>query len=163
MKLTTCVVALSLSTFAAAGFFDQQIVLDDKPNVPGDNPLTFCQATDDYLLQIDYVNLSPNPPQAGKTLTIKAAGNFTKQIDYGAYVQLVVKWGYVKLINQKEDLCEQMKDNVDKECPLEKGETTITKEVELPREIPPGDFTVFADVYSVDDERITCLEAKVKF
>jgi hypothetical protein len=48
----------------------------------------------------------------------------------------VVKYGFVKLISTKEDLCQQMA-NVDKECPLEKGESIITKEVDLPKEIPP--------------------------
>ena len=49
---------------------------------------------------------------------------------------LTVKFGSITLIRRREDLCEQMK-NVDKECPLEKGKTTITRDVELPKQIPP--------------------------
>lgn len=52
-----------------------------------------------------------------------------------AYVNLQVKYGLIRLINQKTDLCEQMK-NVDEECPLS-GEKVITKDVDLPKEIPP--------------------------
>ena len=40
----------------------------------------------------------------------------------------------IRLINQEADLCDQMK-NIDEECPLE-GEMTITKNVDLPKEIP---------------------------
>ena len=68
--------------------------------------------------------------------------------------------------------------NIDEECPLE-GAKTVTKNVELPKEIPPvrkcdfqllvkltvlqGQYTVLADVYTEGNEKITCLEASVKF
>ena len=39
---------------------------------------------------------------------------------------------------------------VDLECPLKKDdEVTLTKDVELPNEIPPGKYTVTADVVIV--------------
>lgn len=72
---------------------------------------------------------------SGKTLTIEAKGNFTEKVEDGAYINLSVKYGLIRLINQRADLCEQMK-NVDEECPLS-GEKTITKDVDLPKEIPP--------------------------
>ena len=68
-------------------------------------------------------------------LTIEAKGNFTKKVEDGAYINLTVKYGIIQLINQKADLCEQMK-NVDEECPLE-GAKTVLKDVQLPKEIPP--------------------------
>lgn len=71
----------------------------------------------------------------GKTLTIEAKGNFTQDVEKGAYINLSVKYGLIRLINQRADLCEQMK-NVDEECPLS-GAKTITKNVDLPKEIPP--------------------------
>ena len=74
--------------------------------------------------------------RSGKTLTIEAKGNFTKRVEQGAYIQLTVKYGLIRLISQRADLCEQMKNAVDEECPLV-GEKTITKDVDLPKEIPP--------------------------
>lgn len=56
-------------------------------------------------------------------------------MEEGAYINIVVKYGLIKLISQKADLCEQMK-NVDEKCPL-KGEKIITKDVDLPSRIPP--------------------------
>jgi hypothetical protein len=50
-------------------------------------------------------------------------------------VALQVKYGVITLIKQTVDLCEQVK-NVDLDCPLD-GNLKFTKEVELPREIPP--------------------------
>jgi hypothetical protein len=73
---------------------------------------------------------------SGQKLRIEATGTFKEDIEQDAYVQLQVKYGLVRLINTKADLCEQVK-NVDMECPIKKGKTTITKEVDMPNEIPP--------------------------
>jgi hypothetical protein len=56
-------------------------------------------------------------------------------VDKGAKVALTVKWGLITLISQEVDLCDQIK-NVDLECPLNKGEMTLKKEVQLPKAIP---------------------------
>jgi hypothetical protein len=73
---------------------------------------------------------------SGKNLSIKATGDLKTTVVEGAYVAIQVKYGLITLIKQKIDLCEQVK-NVDKECPLEPGELQVTKDVELPNEIPP--------------------------
>lgn len=57
-------------------------------------------------------------------------------IKEGAYVQLVVKYGLIRLVNTRADLCEQVS-NVDLECPIEEGRLSITKEVDIPKEVPP--------------------------
>jgi hypothetical protein len=59
-----------------------------------------------------------------------------ERIEKGATVNLEVKWGLITLIKQTVDLCDELK-NVDLECPLEKGEMVLTKEVDLPKQIPP--------------------------
>jgi hypothetical protein len=115
-------------------------------------------------------------------LTIEASGIVKEDITDGAYVKIQVKYGYIKLLDTRADLCEEVK-NVDLECPIEKGKIAITKEVELPKEIPPvrrpaatlrsdpvanklplqGKYTVQADVFTKDDDHITCLTATVFF
>lgn len=40
-----------------------QTILDEKYSVPGDNPLSFCQEPSGYVLNIDHVDLTPNPPK----------------------------------------------------------------------------------------------------
>jgi len=161
MRPSNTLLALALSSLATASMFGaSQKVLDDrKLAVPGENPLEYCEETDAYTLAISNVDLTPNPPLPGKTLTIEAKGNFTEEVEEGAYINLVVKYGLIKLISQTADLCEQMQ-NVDEKCPL-KGVKTITKEVDLPKEIPPGRYNVVADVYTKDDEHITCLTASI--
>lgn len=73
---------------------------------------------------------------SGQTLTIEASGIVKEAIEEGAYVNLSVKYGYIRLISTTADLCKEMK-NVELECPIEKGRISITKNVELPKEIPP--------------------------
>ena len=77
-----------------------------------------------------------NASRSGTTLSIKAKGNFTQEVEEGAYLILEVKYGFIKLLTQRADLCEQMKNAVDEECPLS-GEKIITKDVDIPKEIPP--------------------------
>lgn len=72
---------------------------------------------------------------SGKQLTIEAKGNFTKEVEKGAYINLSVKYGLIGIINQRADLCDQL-ENIEEECPVE-GDKTITKNVELPKQIPP--------------------------
>jgi capsular polysaccharide biosynthesis protein len=72
----------------------------------------------------------------GQSLLIQATGTVKEDILEGAYVNLEVKYGYIKLINTVADLCKEIK-NVELECPIEKGNISITKTVELPKEIPP--------------------------
>ncbi|KAL9122750.1 MAG: hypothetical protein Q9187_000689 [Circinaria calcarea] len=168
MQLTTVFLPLLVSTLAAARFLGSQTRLTDDLPVPGDNPLHYCQSPTDNILAIDYVDLSPNPPSPGKKLTIEASGTFSEKIEKGAYVVLTVKYGLITLVHQMEDLCEQLQ-NVDKKCPIGPGSVKITKDVDIPAQIPPGKYTTTADVYTGvktkdgKDKKITCLTATVTF
>lgn len=164
MRSATVFAAL-LSTASAAGlsFFGDEPIANQDLKVPGESPLEFCPNDHSQdVVTIDSVDLSPNPPEAGQELIITASGTVSKPILEGAYVNLQVKYGLIRLISTTADLCEQI-GNVDLECPIEKGPLAITKSVELPNEIPPGKYTVLADVYTADDEPITCLTATVVF
>lgn len=164
MKVT----ALFLSILGAAsavslfGGSQDAMVDEDKFSVPGKNPLNFCADPKDYILTVDYVDLSPNPPVPGEKLTITGNGTFSKDIDPGATVFLQVKYGLITLIKQEADLCDNLP-KIDITCPLEKGLFTLKKEVDIPKQVPPGKYTVLADVNTVDKEKITCMESTVFF
>ncbi|KAL6860264.1 Phosphatidylglycerol/phosphatidylinositol transfer protein [Amphichorda felina] len=168
MRFSAVAVCLSAALVPAAALsvFNGKapdVVPNEDLKVPGDSPLELCPGKhDNDLIDITSVDLLPNPPKAGKQLVIKAKGDIKEEITQGAYVKLTVKYGLIRLISTTADLCEQI-GNVDLKCPLEPGEMEITKKVDLPAEIPPGTYTVLADVYSADDEKITCLTATVTF
>lgn len=161
MKFSLSILTLLLSTLVAAdglSFLGSQKALGDGDAVPGDNPLTYCNKEHgDDILVLKEVNLTPNPPvkyvllsplprfevslnlttsYRGSTLTIEAVGELLDDVAEGAYVVLQVKYGLIRLVNTEADLCEQVS-NVDLSCPIKKGVTTIVKDVELPKEIPP--------------------------
>lgn len=73
---------------------------------------------------------------SGKTLSIEATGTLSQDIEEGAKVRLQVKYGLITLIKQEASLCDYVKE-VDLECPLKKGDLKLTKDVDLPKEIPP--------------------------
>ena len=61
-------------------------------------------------------------------------------------------------MRQTADLCDLVQ-NVNLHCPIEQGKLTLVKEVNLPKAIPPGMYTVSADVYTKEEDKITCLKA----
>ncbi|EER36215.1 phosphatidylglycerol/phosphatidylinositol transfer protein precursor [Candida tropicalis MYA-3404] len=134
---------------------------DTKP-VPGDSPIEICDFTESQLLKLTKVDLTPNPPKVGTNLTFTAVGTVDQTIEDGAYVEVEVRYGFIKLIHQTYELCDEIT-KVDLECPIKKGEHVISKVVEIPEEVPPGKYLVTARAYTKDDEYITCLTATVVF
>ncbi|KAL3470649.1 ML domain-containing protein [Aspergillus californicus] len=153
-----CLAPLSV-TATPASFWSSQDVITNGGSVAGKNPLEYCSNPSEDILDIKWVDLDPNPPKPGQTLKITAEGILHERVEKGAYVLLEVKYGLITLVRQRPDLCDQIV-NVDLECPLEAGAMSLTKEVQLPAQIPPGKYTVHADVFTKDDKRITCLDAR---
>ena len=65
MKLAVSLLALLAAHFTVASpwlgsVFDD----DDKISVPGENPFVYCDDPENYILDIDSVDLDPNPPLA---------------------------------------------------------------------------------------------------
>jgi hypothetical protein len=94
------------------------------------------------FLRCDIAQVSQaNERNSGQKLTIEAVGTLTKDVEKDAYVVLQVKYGLIRLVSTRADLCEQVS-NVDMECPIKKGKVTITKDVDIPKEIPPVSTTM---------------------
>lgn len=91
---------------------------------------------------------------SGKKLAITAKGTLHEKVEEGAKVNLQVKYGLITLIRQTADLCEYVKE-VDLECPLDKGDLKLYKEVDLPKEIPPVSVaqSVQTDLQDADPAR----------
>ncbi|KAF1976370.1 hypothetical protein BU23DRAFT_566035 [Bimuria novae-zelandiae CBS 107.79] len=167
MKVSAILLAATSAVSVSAGSLfstgGDQAVINEEFKVPGDNPLYFCADPKDYSLDIEKVDLSPNPPVPGQTLTITAKGDFSKDVEEGSKTHLIVKYNnYITLINQDADTCDTVK-KVDLECPLKKGEMKLTKDVDIPQQVPPGKYSVNAEVKSKDGELITCLKAEITF
>ncbi|KAJ1925862.1 Phosphatidylglycerol/phosphatidylinositol transfer protein [Tieghemiomyces parasiticus] len=129
--------------------------------------LYYCGNPDEDLVTVSSVNLTPDPPHKGQTLRIEASGHVKQTVTNGSYVDVTVKYGFIKLLSRRFDLCDYL-DQVGHACPVPPGVVSITKEVDLPKEIPRGRYTVNA-VARLPDEgddtgaQLTCLNALVRF
>ncbi|KAL3233028.1 Phosphatidylglycerol/phosphatidylinositol transfer protein [Nakaseomyces bracarensis] len=136
-----------------------------KP-IPGDSPLKICDVTEGQLLEITKLDLAPNPPKRGSKLVIEASGEVFETIKDGAYIDVEVRLGYIKLLTQTYDLCEVLEDNdVDGlQCPIQKGKyNKLSKDIDIPQEVPPGKYMVTARAYTAEDDLITCITGEVYF
>ncbi|ODQ79763.1 hypothetical protein BABINDRAFT_161463 [Babjeviella inositovora NRRL Y-12698] len=164
--ISTTTTALSLPLVGAFDTIKGQSLFnlpgnDNKP-IPGDSPMSVCDASEPQLLELKSLTISPNPPLRGENMTISAVAYLSKDIAEGAYVEVDVFYGYIKLLHQTYDLCEQIGE-VDMECPLKAGEYTIIKQVAIPDQVPPGKYVVNARAFTEEDDYITCLSATVVF
>jgi len=115
-------------------------------------------------IQLDTIEVSPDPPQPGKDLTVKVTGTAQEVIQEGAYADVTVKLGLVKILTKTFYVCEEARNaNATVQCPVQKGKYTVEQTVALPKEIPKAKFTVDVRGYTVDDEDMLCLQLKIDF
>ncbi|KAK9459847.1 ML domain-containing protein [Lipomyces oligophaga] len=144
--------------------FENQAAVAAAPTrpIPGKSPVAICDLDVKQLVDIKYLNINPNPPQKGEDLYIEGEGYLYDTITEGAFVEVEVRYGFIRLVKETIDLCEQL-EKADHSCPLEKGTIKFSKSVELPSEIPPGKYNVVARAFKEDYTEITCLTASVEF
>ncbi|KAJ7293673.1 ML domain-containing protein [Mycena rebaudengoi] len=118
----------------------------------------------DSPVQIESIQVSPDPPVPGKDLTVTVKAVVTEVIEEGAYADVTVKLGRIKLLQKTFDLCEEgRKANADVSCPVEEGPLTVVQTVALPKEIPKAKFVVLVRGFTVDQEDMLCLDLKIDF
>lgn len=110
------------------------------------------------------LDVAPDPPVAGKNLTVHATGTVHTDITEGTYADVVVKLGFIRLLTRRFDVCQLAEDNnAELKCPLAPGEYEMTHTVELPREIPPAKFNVHATGKTANDEDLMCMDVVIDF
>ncbi|KIM48128.1 hypothetical protein M413DRAFT_439848 [Hebeloma cylindrosporum] len=115
-------------------------------------------------IQIDSIEVSPDPPQPGQDLTVKVKAKVTEVIEEGAYADVTVKLGLVKLLHKRFDVCEEARAaNASVRCPVQPGPYTVEQTVALPKEIPKAKFTVDVLGYTAEEGDMLCLKLKVDF
>lgn len=100
----------------------------------------------------------------GKDLTITVSGRVTDVIEDGAYADVTVKLGLIRLIKKQFDICEEARNaNLTVQCPVEPGYYKVTHTTSLPKEIPPAKYKIELDGYTVDDNPLLCMRIHVDF
>jgi len=167
---STSLFALSILTAAAASLTqDMQGVLlppsaDGVATVLSDKwSWSSCGSPDD-LVEVTSLEVSPDPPEPGKNLTVNVKGTVKQQIEEGAYADVTVKLGLITLLKKTLYVCEEArKANATLQCPVAEDDYVVSQTVMLPKEIPKAKFTVKVDAYSVDDDPLLCLDIKIDF
>ncbi|RKP38877.1 MD-2-related lipid-recognition domain-containing protein, partial [Dimargaris cristalligena] len=98
---------------------------------------------DQDLVTIESVRLNPDPPHKGQKLFIEGSGHVNQRVVNGSYIDVSVKYGLIKLLTRRFDLCDLVGE-IGLKCPIEEGDIRFSKEVDIPKEIPPGIYTVNA-------------------
>ncbi|KAG8992720.1 Phosphatidylglycerol/phosphatidylinositol transfer protein [Tulasnella sp. JGI-2019a] len=116
------------------------------------------------VVQIESLTISPDPPEPGKNLTVNVSAYVNERIEDGAYADVTVKLGLVKLLHKQIDVClEAEKANAEVRCPVEPGRHVVSQTVALPKEIPPAKFVVMVRGYTADDENLMCADIQADF
>ncbi|MFF2081415.1 ML domain-containing protein [Kitasatospora sp. NPDC058162] len=130
------------------------------------------QPTD--ALQIKSVSVTPDPPKPGSTVTLRINAVATGEIADGAYFDLTVKLGLIKLLQRRYDLFEELRgggaeglklscDTSDGKKPIPTGDTVLTAAIDLPREVPRAKFRLQVRAYTTDEDDLAALDFDVDF
>jgi len=115
-------------------------------------------------IQIDSIELSPDPPVPGQELTVTVKALVTDVIEEGASADVTVKLGLIKLLQKSFDICQEARNaNATVSCPVEPGPYEVVQSVQLPAEIPKAKFVVLVRGFTVAEEDMLCLDLKIDF
>ncbi|KAJ3215368.1 Phosphatidylglycerol/phosphatidylinositol transfer protein [Dinochytrium kinnereticum] len=125
-----------------------------------DGSVVSCGGPDD-VFQPKRISLIPDPPKRGKPLTVEVLGDLSEDVTVGSYADVIAKLGVIKLVEKRLDLCEEIK-QIGRECPVQKGSQEITHTVDIPREVPPGKYSISVDAFTADGKPLTCLRIQFR-
>ncbi|KAB8069866.1 ML domain-containing protein [Aspergillus leporis] len=124
---------------------------------------TNCGKWDD-VVQLKDISVNPDPPSAGKSLEVKLAGTVTDVIDEGAYIDVTIRLGRVKILTKTFDVCKTLSDyNSTIQCPVKPGTFEVSHTADLPRELPLARFDIDALGFTNTDEDMLCLKIIADF
>ncbi|KAF8323417.1 hypothetical protein DL93DRAFT_696760 [Clavulina sp. PMI_390] len=116
------------------------------------------------LVDVKSIQLSPDPPKPGSDLTVTASGFVKDTIEEGAYADVTVKMGLIKLLQKQFDICEEARNNnATLQCPVASDEYAIQQTVALPNEIPRAKFKIEVRAYTEDERSLLCLNLNIDF
>ncbi|EPQ28113.1 uncharacterized protein PFL1_04440 [Pseudozyma flocculosa PF-1] len=116
------------------------------------------------IVDVQSIEVSPDPPKPGQNLTVRAKGTISEEVSDGTFADVVVKLGLIKLLTRRFDVCQEARANkAELQCPLAPGEYELTHTVALPREIPPAKFNVHITGANQDESDLLCLDLSINF
>lgn len=114
--------------------------------------------THEDLFHIHAFSMTPDPPKRSRQLAVRVAGELSETLQ-GGLLNYTVMYGVIPIVQDSLELCEALRmEPKIPQCPLKGGNWDVTHEVEMPREVPFGRYTVKAQAWSPQGKRIFCVE-----
>ncbi|MGW0332193.1 ML domain-containing protein [Streptomyces sp. NPDC003011] len=126
-------------------------------------------------MQVGSVDVTPDPPQPGAIWTVNLRTTVREEIKEGAYLEVRVNLGLVKIMTRTYDLFAKLRgegadDSVTLtlDPPVENGvispgEAVLTASLALASDVTRAPFTVLVAGYTADDDNLIKLKFKVSF
>ncbi|KAI0038691.1 hypothetical protein FA95DRAFT_1505197 [Auriscalpium vulgare] len=170
MARFSILVLLAMSLFSVSHFtlFSEQdtLTVQEPPAhaTEGWSWSTDCGSLSDPI-QIRSISVFPDPPEPGQNLTVTVSAALAGMtVKEGAYADVTVKLGLVKIVKKQYDLCEEARNaDANVTCPVGPGDYTVIQIVELPKKIPQAKFAMKVDAYTYDDDALFCVDLMVDY
>ncbi|KAI9297372.1 hypothetical protein K502DRAFT_283433, partial [Neoconidiobolus thromboides FSU 785] len=124
-----------------------------------DDTVYDCGSSSDAFL-IKKVTLNPRVPKRGQKLTVTITGTAQQEISKGTNAHVTAKLGIFTVVDKDYDFCEYVEDDKLK-CPIQKGDHVITKVVEVPSNIPGGNYLVDGLVTLPNKKQVSRIQLKL--
>ena len=120
-----------------------------------------------YMRLINRLSIASSAVITRPPIRIEVAGRLLEDLLPGTTLELIVKYGMLRLLRLTVDVCDEL-DNMNDgngdedigKCPISKGAKSLRKTFELPDNIPPGDYTANVLVRSQSGQQIFCAALK---
>ncbi|KAI9343504.1 ML domain-containing protein [Obelidium mucronatum] len=171
LLLLTFLLALASAVSIGQQAHQQQNLAIVEPSEPSfDGSIELCGSPSD-VFQPSKLAMNPDPPKRGEKLDVVVIGELSEDVVAGAYINVVVKLGIIKLYQGKLDLCEES-GKIGHPCPIKQGHQEVFHTVDIPREGPTGinsspfcflgKYDIAVRAFTNDDKPLTCLNIRIK-
>lgn len=119
-----------------------------------------CSKPDDSKrLKSPKINIDPNPPKKGEKINISFELDLLEEVTSGE-MKVNLKYGNIPIVDETLDLCDLVT-QINKECPLKKGDFSFKFDEQIPDYIPSGGYEAKAVLSDQNGAEMFCLEVDI--
>ncbi|OEJ30056.1 ML domain-containing protein [Streptomyces subrutilus] len=122
-------------------------------------------------LQIQHISITPDPPKQGAVLKAVITATVQEEMTDGAYIDVTVKLGLIKLFSKTYNLFEKLKGDTSEGWsltatpgvagePIKPGDIELTLTRDL-KDVPHAKFTVQARAFTAADDDLAAIDFTV--
>ncbi|GMG98396.1 hypothetical protein Nepgr_000236 [Nepenthes gracilis] len=113
-------------------------------------PVKYCDKKGDYAVEVNGIEISPDPVAVGKPATFSISASTGEEIS-GGKVLIDVSYFGVHVHTETHDLCEETS------CPVSSGDFVLSHTQTLPGFTPPGIYTLKMEMENENKRQLSCI------